>query len=164
MFKKFIEKLYLSYSDNLVYKDILTNLHNRNYYELVIKEKYKNKSAILCLIDLNNLKKINDKRGHNIGDKILIELSTLLKENNFIKDSLRYGGDEFIIILNKNLLDTYSKCNKYIQSLLKKFTSITNESFSYGIINKNIEDSIDSVIQKADESLYKMKSKKELEN
>lgn len=164
MFKKLIEKLYLSYSDNLVYRDILTNLHNRNYYELIIKEKYKNKSAILCLIDLNDLKKINDKRGHNIGDEVLIELSSLLKENNFIKDSLRYGGDEFLIILNKDLLNTYSKCNKYIQLLLKEFTSITNESFSYGIINKSIEDNIDSVIQKADEKLYEMKAKKELEN
>jgi len=85
--------------------DSLTNLYNRNYFDKLLKiELSKSKrhrtDLSLLLIDINNLKYINDHWGHCVGDEVLKELACILKDNVRETDIVaRYAGDEIAIIL-----------------------------------------------------------------
>ncbi|UPT76796.1 EAL domain-containing protein [Sulfurovum sp. XGS-02] len=84
--------------------DILTGLYNRRYFmeymeSLIERLAVNQKTACMFLIDLDHFKTINDSLGHDIGDKLLIEVSERLKA--YAKDThivARLGGDEFILI------------------------------------------------------------------
>ena len=85
--------------------DKLTQLYNRRFFDIRLKEessnavKYK-KDLGLILIDLDNFKTYNDTFGHLTGDKLLREISALIRTNTRNDDlSFRYGGDEFAILL-----------------------------------------------------------------
>ncbi len=86
-------------------RDQLTGLFNRHYLgQIVNKEieraqRYGHRLAFL-MIDINNFKDVNDYYSHNTGDEVLIEVSNLLQENVREADTvIRYGGDEFLILL-----------------------------------------------------------------
>lgn len=134
-----IEWLYLKQKNNLAYYDSLTGCKNRTYYDRVIKRKYYNKKATVIFIDINNLKKINDTKGHAEGSKKIKFIAACL--NNIICDEvIRYGGDEFIMI---NCID------------ISELDDIPD--ISYGVIHKEEYEDMSSAIRKADESMYKMK-------
>ncbi len=86
-------------------RDPLTDLYNRRYFnESLQKEverckRYDNFLAFLML-DINRFKEINDRYTHQIGDRVLKEVAKLLKENVRKSDTVvRYGGDEFLIMM-----------------------------------------------------------------
>ena len=85
--KNIIEWLYLRQTNNLVYYDRLTQLLNRNWWELYAKKRLADKPLYLTFIDFDDLKKINDTEGHSSGDALLIDFSNKLKEY-FYKDKL----------------------------------------------------------------------------
>lgn len=86
--------------------DALTGLLNRRKFEAFLEEAihsaiYKNKLHILCYMDLDQFKIVNDTCGHIAGDELLKQLGSLLQENVRDGDSLaRLGGDEFGLILH----------------------------------------------------------------
>jgi two-component system cell cycle response regulator len=105
--------------------DPLTKLYNRNYFLSRFEEEFNKalryKMNIACiLIDIDHFKKVNDNYGHQIGDRILIELSDLLRINSRNIDIIgRYGGEEFILILPQiNDKSAYQLCER-----LRKITS-----------------------------------------
>jgi diguanylate cyclase (GGDEF)-like protein len=137
---------------------------------MLINEKSDDNILSIAYIDLDNLKQINDKYGHNVGDLYIISISNILKtsirENDY---AVRMGGDEFMLILPlcgpedaekvvfKNIHDKISIKNEELLSENKPKISI-----SYGIseYSKELYDNIDSFISSADEKMYKNKSKK----
>lgn len=85
--------------------DPLTGVYNRRYFNEVIEqeilrsERYEHPVAFL-MIDVNRFKEVNDLLGHQVGDLVLRDVAVLLREN--IRDVdwvIRYGGDEFLIVL-----------------------------------------------------------------
>lgn len=86
----------------LSYKDILTDLYNRRYFEKTLDEIESNPFEILCIlmIDVNGLKLTNDAFGHLAGDELLKKVSSILQEE-CPDDSIicRVGGDEFVVLL-----------------------------------------------------------------
>lgn len=88
----------------LAYHDPLTKLPNRSKLKLQLDSQllnYPNKEFSLIFIDLDNFKNINDTMGHEIGDKILIEVSNRLRELSGTSHfPVRFGGDEFIILFD----------------------------------------------------------------
>jgi len=86
--------------------DALSHLPNRNLlndrFNLLLSQSKRTNSQIAILfIDLDGFKKINDNYGHNAGDLLLIEISNRLKRSVRDSDTIsRWGGDEFIILLN----------------------------------------------------------------
>jgi len=86
-------------------RDPLTGLYNRRYFNETLKKevgKAKRYSAPIAflMIDVNRFKEINDRYSHQTGDRVLKEVAKLLKQNVREADSvIRYGGDEFLIML-----------------------------------------------------------------
>ena len=77
--------------------DPLTKLNNRRYAESFF-EKIENDSCLLCLIDIDNFKNINDVYGHDIGDTVLVAIADILRRNTRQTDLVcRWGGEEFLI-------------------------------------------------------------------
>ncbi|MFA5174765.1 MAG: diguanylate cyclase, partial [Candidatus Pacearchaeota archaeon] len=87
----------------LAYHDILTGIYNRNWlYEHMYCSKYK----YVYFFDINDLREINDKKGHIAGDRFIKKIIDNIdkKENEIL---IRYAGDEFILLSNRiNALKT----------------------------------------------------------
>ena len=81
--------------------DPLTGLLNRSAYE-VFMQQYENDNIALLIIDIDYFKTINDTYGHDVGDKVLIKVSDLLKQSFRSVDAVcRIGGDEFAVIMTR---------------------------------------------------------------
>ncbi len=98
--------------ENLSVTDSLTGLHNRrffmeNFKQLLALGARLGKSICFAMIDMDNFKEINDKSGHLLGDKILRRFGSLLTDHFRTSDLVaRYGGDEFIVGLITNDVDS----------------------------------------------------------
>ena len=148
--------------------DYLTHLHNRLYLSRIenLLTKDNSKPFSLLFIDMDNFKSINDNYGHVVGDKVLIEISSRLKDFCEKKDVLiRYSGDEFILIvheINKNKIANLAQ--DIIKSLSEGY-SINNYKFLLGTsigISQFPKDalSIDKIKGYADLSMYEAKKTK----
>lgn len=100
---------YIDYINRLAYTDVLTNVRNKASYEERVSEldkMIKNGSAefAVVVLDINNLKHMNDHYGHEMGDRLIVE-SVGIMRNVFGEEALfRIGGDEFAVILTMTSL------------------------------------------------------------
>lgn len=167
---------YLIKNHAQAYKDYLTKLGNRRHFidllEDAIKiQKNSNKYMYLILIDLDHFKTINDALGHDIGDKLLIEVSERMQSltNEHNANISRLGGDEFCILSAEfQTKDTcMSDAKVFSKKLLKrvKQTYIIDDHHLYisaslgvSIIDKPTL-SAATLIKEADIAMYEAKSK-----
>jgi len=86
-------------------RDPLTGLGNRRQFDRLCAEllpalKREGRPVVLALIDIDHFKKINDLHGHAVGDRVLVALAQLLRENMRSRDVIvRHGGEEFVVVL-----------------------------------------------------------------
>jgi len=86
-------------------RDPLTGLGNRRQFDRLCAEllptlKREGRPVALALIDIDHFKKINDLYGHAVGDRVLVTLAQLLRENMRSSDVIvRHGGEEFVVVL-----------------------------------------------------------------
>ena len=145
MLKKVLEKLYLKQKGNLVYYDTMTGCKTRLYYDSVAMKKYSLGSYGVIFVDIDNLKKINDEKGHEYGDKLIKKVANQLLEIKDVLDVCRIGGDEFVCFTNIPIdLTPVDKM----------------EDVSYGFDFKDICQSIEATITNAEKAMYKIKNKK----
>lgn len=154
------QKRYEEHITRLSYYDAITNLYNRHYFQKVISELDPNKTKITIIsLDVNGLKVINDTFGHDMGDKLIIHVAKILKEN-FKENSyiFRMGGDEFtIILIDVDRNHAQRKMEKIIKSFNKdKFMQMTI-SVSYGISSNENQESIAELLKSSEEEMYKQK-------
>ena len=152
------------YYKKLATIDFMTDCKNRTAYGEFLNQKQKNFSsvnffaAIMC--DMNGLKVINDKYGHEMGDRAIIKCGSILKENlSDIGQTYRIGGDEFIAILENPLKE--EEIEKFLDQINYDFLSADHQfdfKFSvasgYAIYRPEIDDSLDAVLRRADENMY----------
>ena len=100
-------------------KDILTGLYSRNAYDEWERDNQHPDKTAIVMLDLNNLKKCNDRYGHEAGDTYLKKASEMIT-NAFSQENTVYriGGDEFSVIIEKRLsLQQVDQLNKlFIES------------------------------------------------
>jgi diguanylate cyclase (GGDEF)-like protein len=92
---------------SMAYRDPLTGMWNRRYFEERLKEEFSraaragtNRSFSVAVIDVNGFKRINDEHGHLVGDEVLRWVGTFLVTNLRAHDiACRTGGDEFMVLL-----------------------------------------------------------------
>ncbi|MGM0379761.1 MAG: MASE3 domain-containing protein [Bacillota bacterium] len=147
---------------NLLYRDTLTDLYNRRFFEEEIKRLDTKRQLPLSIImaDINGLKIINDSLGHEKGDQLLINTSNLLKEVVREEDILaRQGGDEFAVLLPKTKNEEAQKIVLRIKEKCKE--SEKDEvpvSIGLGVATKTEpEQNINDILKEADNEMYQNK-------
>ena len=151
-------------------KDKLTSIYNRKFLDDLLKQRVKKlkdisnteEKFVVILIDLDNFNLVNDTYGKDIGDKILIEFATILKNSIRTTDTVgRWGGEEFMLILERTTMNDASKVANKLKKIIEEssFNTVGKITASLGITSFEEKDSISSLIQRADYSLYKAKEK-----
>jgi diguanylate cyclase (GGDEF)-like protein/PAS domain S-box-containing protein len=154
--------------------DALTGLPNRRSYQeymlqLIEKEEHQEHYSILFYMDLNHFKQINDTFGHNIGDKLLLEVAERLQLLNIPNKYLsRIGGDEFILVVpfdNKLASITKEKAQQMALNIKKIFNPAFDiegldlyMTTSIGIVLiEPKSDNTEQIIRQADMAMYQTK-------
>lgn len=148
--------------------DALTNTSNRREFELRFQkaqyraERYKIPISLI-IIDIDNFKSINDNEGHIIGDKVLMLFSSTVEKLIRPDDLLaRWGGDEFIILLESNLEEAESLAERLRVFVSSKEISKTiglekDITISIGVTGYNNKESINDIMSRVDKALYASK-------
>ncbi len=146
----------------MAYTDELTGLLNRAAFERDTEDLHyrENKPLYLFMIDLNELKKINDTQGHEAGDIFIRNSTEALRQAVGEKGSLfRFGGDEFIILLPGGDLEA-AALYRDLQPYMCPNDGSLRPSLSVGYAAFDPSDiSIRSVLRRADKRMYRFKSK-----
>jgi len=148
------------------YLDGLTKVYNRNKFQEVFEyqlkqyKRYKNEFS-LAILDIDHFKNFNDKFGHLVGDEVLVMLSDMMKKNMRESDIFaRWGGEEFVMLLNNTTLENAIKRVEYfknsIENLEHKVAGKITASF--GITQIKDGDTIDSLLKRSDDALYEAKA------
>lgn len=115
----------------LAYHDPLTRLPNRVYLSEKLQELLHDQTIALLFIDLDNFKYVNDSKGHEVGDSLLVKIARrMLDALGASAELIRFGGDEFIVLL-PGISDT-AMVKHTCTSLLDAFTdtfSVNDEQF-----------------------------------
>lgn len=149
--------------------DALTGLSNRLYFENQIQqlfeaEVYPEDGHVLCFIDLDRFKEVNDTCGHDAGDELLKRIATAFKGNVRENDLVaRLGGDEFGIVLRTcsraSASQVTSRIQEYFQSFFFEYDGhIFPVRCSIGYVHFHPESSdVDDVIKSADAACFDAK-------
>jgi diguanylate cyclase (GGDEF)-like protein len=151
--------------------DDLTGLFNRRgCYEslrrMMARSKRRGGAFAVCLIDIDNMKEINDRFGHSEGDRVLGSFADIIRKNTRESDyACRIGGDEFVLLFPDG---DAREAEHYLYRILSGVDMLNTENmkyavtFSYGLaeFNDASDYSIDRLIETADKNMYRKKSAK----
>ncbi|MBI5418351.1 diguanylate cyclase [Candidatus Poribacteria bacterium] len=148
--------------------DLITKIQNRRGFYSSIKPllflaERNNFNVGIMMIDVDDFKHINDKYGHKAGDRALITVAKIIRDNIRISDVVgRFGGDEFIVFFSKINKDVaFDLCEKIRVKIAETISKSIPVTVSIGacqkIIANNPETEIEFIIKKADKCLYKAK-------
>jgi len=152
----------------LVREDQLTGSLNRRgldeVFEREVSRSERRKSPLcIAMLDLDDFKKLNDTHGHTAGDHALIHLVKVVKDTLRAMDVIaRFGGEEFMVVLPETPLeDAVQTVTRVQRELTKQIFMYNNQklliTFSAGVALHTPGESQESIIQRADEALYKAK-------
>ena len=147
--------------------DPLTELLNRSGFLEVLKQPIPNKQKnVLCYLDIDNFKQLNDQFGHLKGDDFLTDLARILTNTLGEKDYIcRIGGDEFVILIKNSLPELVEVSMNSILNQVKEVIRNTEEyknldlGLSIGITDFTSAEPIKTAVQRADSACYASKSK-----
>ena len=165
----FVVKKYNKRLEYLAGNDLLTNINNRRFFNsklehfVLLHQRNKN-PMILLFLDIDDFKNVNDKYGHATGDKMLIRIAEILKNNIRKTDLLaRWGGEEFVIAyidstLEDSLCTTEKLKNLIENDFMLKDISKSKITGSFGLTVLKETDTIDDLINRADMAMYESKN------
>ncbi|MCA8987711.1 MAG: diguanylate cyclase [Planctomycetaceae bacterium] len=151
-------------------RDALTGVANRGTLENQLSramsnfnEDHNNLFSVIYL-DIDHFKSINDTYGHAAGDEVLVKLARLLREETYTSEFVaRYGGEEFVIICAELDAELAVKRAERFRALIPKLTFDLAPSLkitsSFGVSQVEPNDSLESVLKRADSALYESKNK-----
>ena len=150
-------------------KDPLTRLYNRRYFfemgnKMLAAARRKKAPLVVAMIDVDHFKKINENFGHQIGDRVLVQISSLIQRRCRQSDILaRFGGEEFCFL-------AYNMDPRHAQMFFDMFCTLVEArpieissgecipvTISIGVCQEQLE-SVEEMIKKAGANLYKAKN------
>jgi diguanylate cyclase (GGDEF)-like protein len=145
--------------------DTISGIKNRESFEKEIKryeKKYDN--LIIIMLDLNELKKINDNLGHKSGDSAISEAAIILKHSFMnIGESYRIGGDEFCVICPHVTSEVVEKALEELEKSSKYFNQNNDVkiifAYGYSLYIKGQYASVYDTFMQADKAMYEHKAK-----
>jgi len=155
--------------EKMAHYDVLTQLPNRvlladRFSQALAHSKRQDTLLAVCFLDLDNFKPVNDIYGHEVGDKLLIEVAEriqfIIREEDTVS---RQGGDEFALLLGD--IESFSQCEhilkRIIDSLAKPYfidQQTASIGASIGVSLYPTEDSdLDTLMRHADQAMYQAK-------
>ncbi|MEM7181824.1 MAG: diguanylate cyclase, partial [Spirochaetota bacterium] len=156
--KKRIEKMSIT--------DSLTQVYNRYKIDQIFKQEiaksaqYQLKLSVI-IFDVDKFKSVNDTYGHQVGDKVLVEMTALVQKNTRPDDVLgRWGGEEFVILLPNTSL---TEAKEYANGMRKQiaaytFPKVGKKTASFGVACLKFGETEEELIKRADEALYTAKN------
>jgi two-component system cell cycle response regulator len=160
----------LDQSMELAVTDQLTGLHNRRYMRVQL-ESFLNRSLMggdpvsILLCDIDHFKRVNDIHGHAAGDDVLREFGRRLRENIRPADlACRYGGEEFVVIMPDTSQALAQAAGERLRQIISDQGFRINRgdelrvTMSGGVSTVAPEDTIDALLKRADDALYRAKS------
>ncbi len=151
----------------LAFHDSLTGLYNRTFFDEEVSrvDTFRNLPISVIFADVNGLKSLNDSFGHFYGDEYLKTISRVIKDSCRHDDLVvRWGGDEFVILLLKAETDQAEEIVQRIEENLSKIEAFSVEpSAAFGISTKRDQErDFEDVLREAELAMYS--SKRELKN
>ncbi len=145
--------------------DKLTQSYNRLKLDETLEEQFDlSKQAsipfTILILDIDHFKRVNDTYGHQVGDRVLVELVSIFHKNVRANDIVgRWGGEEFLIVLPQTTLNVGVDLAEKIRSLVEEnhFDSVGQVTISIGVSTYEKDLSPDSIVSRADTALYKAK-------
>ncbi len=146
--------------------DALTHALNKRAFESKVSQLNENKTPYgIALVDINDLKKINDNYGHekgNVSIQIVCQFICQVFDSSCV---YRVGGDEFVVVIEN---DNYDKCDEMIKELLDLYKANESDTskqpwervtaaVGYSLYNPDTDEGVDSVERRADEEMYSNK-------
>lgn len=150
----------------LAQMDPLTGALNRRGFEEACQREFARSrrtgaGVALALIDLDNFKQVNDTLGHQVGDRVLVDLVGVLSKAMRPTDVVaRFGGEEFVLLLPETpLLDAEAAIQRFqrefaVQSLQFGACAMT---FSAGVVTRQSDESLEDAVRRADAATYAAK-------
>jgi len=151
--------------------DPLTGVGTRRVLEKVLKAECArtiryNHSFSVAILDVDNLKQINDNQGHAAGDRTLQQLAKIMQENVRETDIIitRYGGDEFVLVMPETKLNGAKALLERLRRQAKSISipNIKSVTISAGLVEWNQgppPDNAQTILERADTALYEAKRK-----
>ena len=151
--------------ERLAYHDFLTGIANRRQVEVLAQialasAQRRRESFSVLMLDIDNFKKVNDTYGHHVGDDILRELATRLRNELRESDIFgRWGGEEFIVITPVSAADEGRTLAERLRLSLKAkpFAKHHKVTVSCGVASYSPGDTLDTLVSRADAALYRAK-------
>ena len=149
--------------------DRLTGVYNRGrVLDMLTHEKIRcDRGAgplCVCLVDIDELKDINDTRGHRSGDLALQSVADIARNQLRAVDFIgRYGGDEFLLVLIQTGRDGARECAERIRERIALSARIASDlsrqvTVSCGVTQLRQDESLQDTLQRADAALYRAKT------
>jgi diguanylate cyclase (GGDEF)-like protein len=148
-------------------KDPLTGIRNKRAYDAGIAElddemKSSGGAFGIAVVDINDLKEINDRYGHDAGNATIIQMSSIICEVFKHSPVFRYGGDEFTVILQHHDLDCIEELDKRFHDQMNALMNSEGKdpwlrhtaAIGYAVYDPNVDDGADSVFERADKAMY----------
>lgn len=145
--------------------DRLTQIFNRLKLDEFLKSEFARSKRYgspfsIILLDIDHFKAVNDTFGHQAGDKVLREMAAILQSRTRQADLLgRWGGEEFMVICAQTGLEGARKLAEQLRETVEQhtFPVVESKTASFGVAQWSAGDTIESLVNKADEALYRAK-------
>jgi diguanylate cyclase (GGDEF)-like protein len=152
-------------------RDQLTGLHNRHHMverlsEALARQRRHPGPLCLALVDLDHFKRINDQFGHQVGDRVLQDFAQAVRGSLRETDELaRWGGEEFLILLPQTTPDDAQAVIGRLREAFTRAAPLAAErpqagavTFSAGLVEHRMGDTVERSIERADQALYRAKN------
>lgn len=148
--------------------DYLTGVHTRRYLDHYLRERPAHRGLGAIMVDVNEFKEINDHFGHVVGDAVLIGVASALRMSTSQSDCVaRWGGDEFVVIVDSGDRKTVEAITNQLNLRLAQFNEASDYPFqvslSTGCDVWGVDDrpTIQRVVRRIDALMYEDKAKRD---
>lgn len=157
---------YINHINGLAYRDGLTGCKNKTAYleaEARVNEQIRTGRPSFCVVvfDLNNLKVVNDTRGHDFGDMMIINSARLICRVFKHSPVFRIGGDEFVALLETADMENYVELLRQFEEEMADWNVRAGEgdvqvsiARGFAVYNEDVDMSFHNVFKRADDAMY----------
>jgi len=149
-------------AEEKAYIDTLTSVNNRNKFDEIFQKELQSaakgeQKLCLAIIDIDKFKDFNDSYGHLIGDEVLVQMATSIKNNTRVTDTFaRWGGEEFVILFRGIIIDEAIIVANKLRVLISsdKHPVAGYITASFGLTEYREGDNMESMFKRCDDALY----------